>query len=160
MPNGKTHALATTITGGLISPLLITVLHQPMVHAVAFAGGCLAGLIINPDLDVQTGNRGFRVVHKTGGPLIGQIWRLFWYPYARWLIPRHRHPLSHLPILGTLIRLAYLFLVPAFLWWVLGHFISLPNLPRLSITLELQWAAAGLMIVDTIHTLMDWTWPK
>jgi len=97
-------------------------------------------------------------MRQTGGSLVARMWRIFWYPYARWLIPRHRHPLSHLPVLGTALRLAYLCLVPALAWAAFTLFLPLPPLPSLTLTLNLQWAIAGLVMVDALHALMDWTW--
>jgi uncharacterized metal-binding protein len=156
MPSGKIHALSTVIAAGITVPLLVASAGQSWGHAAAFAVGCLANLLVNPDLDVPSGSRAYVIMRRTGGTLLGKLWQLFWYPYACWLIPHHRHPLSHLPILGTLIRLVYLLGVPALAWWVVGHFVPLPSLPRLAITLELQWAVMGLIFADTLHTLMDW----
>jgi uncharacterized metal-binding protein len=156
MPDGKTHALATVIAAGAVSPWIHLIYAQPVATAVAFSAGCLAGLVINPDLDVPSGSRAYIIMRRTSGTLVGKLWQLFWYPYARWLIPHHRHPLSHWPLLGTAIRLAYLLVVPSLIWWVVGQFVALPPLPRLTLTLHLQWALAGLAFADTLHTLMDW----
>jgi uncharacterized metal-binding protein len=92
-------------------------------------------------------------MRHTGGCL-GSIWRLLWLPYAL-LIPRHRHPLSHWPILGTTLRLVYLLAVPVLLWWVAGHIIPLPALPHLTLTPLIGWSVAGLALVDALHWGMD-----
>ena len=142
--------------------MLVLAVGQPIEVAAAFACGCLAGIIINPDLDVRTGTRAYGVVRDTGGKLVGtplsKAWRLFWWPYAR-LIPRHRHPLSHLPILGTTLRLGYLILFPMLVWWLLSFFITLPHLPDLTITPLIFWGILGLVAADTLHALMDRFWP-
>ncbi len=162
MPNGNIHALSSALLGGVGCSLLALSFGQPGPVAAAFAGGCLAGIIINPDLDVRTGSHAFEVVRDTGGKLLGsplsKAWRWFWWLYAR-MIPRHRHPLSHWPILGTVIRLGYLIFLPALIWWLLGFFVTLPRLPSLRINPLVGWGVLGLALSDTLHALMDWFWP-
>ncbi len=158
MPNGNVHALSTTLIGGIVSPLLVLSVGQPTPVAVAFAAGCLVGIVVNPDLDVRTGSHSYDVMKKTGGSLVGRLWRLLWQPYAR-LIPSHRHPLSHFPVLGTILRLGYMIIVPVLVWWLLGFFVRLPPIPSLSITPLVFWGVLGLMVSDTLHTLLDWFWP-
>ncbi len=64
--------------------------------ALAAAGGFLAGgLWLSPDLDTTSHPS------RRWGPL-----GLLWLPYRRLL--RHRSLLSHSPLLGTAVRLAYL----------------------------------------------------
>ena len=162
MPNGNLHALSSALLGGVGCSLLALSFGQPGPIAAAFATGCLIGVVINPDLDVRTGSHAYEVLRATGGKLFGsplsKAWRWFWWPYAR-LIPRHRHPFSHLPILGTVLRLGYLLALPTLVWWVLGFFVRLPDLPRLPHTPLISWGVLGLLLSDTLHTLMDWFWP-
>jgi uncharacterized metal-binding protein len=81
------------------------------------------------------------------------VWNLLWLPYA-YLIPHHRHPLSHWPVLGTALRLAHPLALPGAAWWLLGRIIALPAQWRLP--LEVWWALGGLAMVDALHALMDW----
>jgi uncharacterized metal-binding protein len=158
MPSGKTHALATAITGGLLSPALVLFAGQPVTHAVAFAVGCLVGLVVTPDLDVPGGSHAMAIIGDTAGGLMGKVWRLFWFPYARYIIPRHRHPLSHLPVFSTILRLIYLFAVPVLLWYALRLILPLPQLPAvrlLPLSPFMLWAISGLIASDTLHTIMD-----
>lgn len=181
MPNGKTHAVATVLAAGAVGPISYFFGGSSIPTAIALSLGTMAGLIINPDLDVQIGSRSFWLIRRSFGPLIGFLWQWFWQPYAH-LIPRHRHPLSHLPLLGTALRLLYLFFVFGGLYWALRSlwiymaggmagmgvvFVNqfgqaLPPPPALSDLFSwpyFWWAAGGLALADTLHTLMDYTWP-
>ena len=154
MPSGKIHAVSTCITAGVLAPA-VYLAGQPVTTALAFAAGCMVGLIITPDLEVrQRSTHSETIMWRSGGCLAGALWKMLWVPYAC-LIPRHRHPLSHWPLLGTALRLAYLLAVPAVAWWVLGHIIALPALPRLALTPLIGWGIAGLTLVDTLHYVMD-----
>jgi len=154
MPSGKAHAIATCAAAGALSPVLYLA-GQSLPTTLAFAGGCLLGLVVTPDLDVrQRDTHAETIMRRSGGCLVGAIWNLLWLPYA-WLIPRHRHPLSHWPVLGTALRLAYLLAAPALAWWVIGQFIPLPALPRLALTPLTWWAIGGMALVDALHWGMD-----
>ncbi len=181
MPNGKTHAAATVVASGAIGPIAFYCGICSIAQAVALSIGTMTGLLLTPDLDVRIGSRSFWLVRQSFGSFIGFAWQWFWQPYAR-LIPRHRHPLSHLPILGTFLRLVYLFLVLGAAYWAARTLLIfafgslagtgipwvdqlnsvLPDSPGLKEMLAwpyFWWGAAGLMISDTLHTLMDYTWP-
>jgi uncharacterized metal-binding protein len=114
----------------------------------------MVGLVVTPDLDVRDRDTHAETVMRRTGRCLGAIWDLFWLPYA-WLIPRHRHPLSHWPILGTALRLVYLLAVPALLWWGMGQLLPLPTLPWLVLTPLTWWAIGGLALVDALHWGMD-----
>ncbi len=154
MPSGKVHALATVAAGGISGPALVFLAGLPIIQAVTFAAGCLAGLVLTPDLDVQHNVHADRVMRQSGGTLLGIVWGTLWWPYAR-LIP-HRSPLSHWPILGTALRLAYLLAVPALLWWGVNQIYPLPRLSRPHLTPLWWWALGGLVLVDALHAVMDW----
>lgn len=183
MPSGKTHAVATVLAAGVTGPLVYLYTGSGLGASIVFSLGCVSGLFLSPDLDVRTGSLSFSLMRRSlrrlrgAGPVLAFLWQWFWQPYAR-LIPRHRHPLSHFPLLGTAGRLLYLFLVAGALYWMAqslwlfagGIFLlatgrsagSLPDLPGL-FSLMVQplfwWWVGGLALVDTLHTLMDWFWP-
>ena len=70
---------------------------------LVFVGAHLfSGLMLSPDLDVGTGSHPYR----RWGPF-----RVVWQPYMRAI--GHRSRLSHGPVVGTFLRLAYLGLVAA-----------------------------------------------
>ena len=154
MPSGKAHAIATCLTAGALAPV-VYLAGQPVTTALAFAAGCAVGLVVTPDLDVRLRNtHSETIMRRSGGCLVGLLWNMLWLPYA-YLIPRHRHWLSHTPFLGTVLRLVYLLAAPALTWWVVGHIIPLPALPRLALTPLIGWGIAGLALVDTLHWGMD-----
>ena len=182
MPSGKVHA-ATTIAMAVAAPLLIA----PSRPAI-MAAGCLAGLILSPDLDIERPTHAHSVIAKAGsvvakagskiakiGGIIGKIgfviakmgggigellaflWWGFWWPYGR-LIP-HRSLLSHAPIIGTLGRLLYLFFFPMLIWWLLSLTMGGINTPQFvlpQISEDVYQAILGLVIVDTLHGILDW----
>lgn len=154
MPSGRVHALATTLAAATVSPALVILAAQPVDSALAFAAGCMAGLLLTPDLDVDHRTKSYKVVRRSFGRVLAEVWYWFWQPYAR-LLP-HRSPWSHTPILGTILRLAYLLFVPMILWGALRMFFNLPQFPALAWHPLWGWAIAGLMLVDTVHIVMDW----
>jgi uncharacterized metal-binding protein len=115
--------------------------------ALACSIGALAGIILTPDLDVDRGSRSNHYVRKFAGVVVETLWRLYWKPYA--LLVKHRSIWSHGPILSTAIRLAYLAVLPAILWWWAG----LP-VPRLETWM--LWVILGLVAADSVHALLDW----
>lgn len=150
MPSGQTHALITAAAaGGLLAVSVAT--GQPAAARWALVGGCLAGLLLTPDLDVDEGARSHSLVRENAGRLAGAAWRLAWLPYAR-LMP-HRHWLSHAPVIGTLGRVGYLL---AIVWAVLalaGRPWPWPSVPTWAL-----WALAGLMVSDALHWAADMGW--
>jgi uncharacterized metal-binding protein len=110
--------------------------------------GCLAGLLITPDLDVDVPVNSHAVVRRHAGLLPWLAWRLLWLPYAK-TIP-HRHWLSHAPVIGTLIRVAYM---SAVIWLILT-LLGIP-FPWHSPPGWTGWALSGLMIADAVHWAAD-----
>jgi uncharacterized metal-binding protein len=158
MAKGSVHALATVVAGGVITPGLVWLGHVEVVQALAFAGGCLVGLIINPDLDIRRFTHAEEVVRVTGGRaggFLAGVWYLVWWPYAH-LVPFHRHPISHLPLVGTVGRVLYLGALLGLLYGLLGLLLSLPPLPVQVLTsTNFWWGFGGLALVDSLHTLLD-----
>lgn len=153
MPKGSVHAKATlalAAAGGYITYQA----GHPWTQVLALAGGVLAGLLLTPDLDVDDGCISNAVVRRSFGKRLERLWRLFWRPYAL-LIP-HRSRLSHLPLLGTALRLAYLATLPALALFfasaspAAGGIVSSPTFPAWT-----AWSVGGLTLADTLHFLMD-----
>jgi len=92
--------------------------------------GCMAGMVITPDLDQSEARRGFN----------------YWSLYGR-LIP-HRSFWSHCPVIGTAIRCAYLLWAPAFVirYW---------HLPWEFAKEFLIAAFIGLCVADFGHWFLD-----
>lgn len=124
---------------------------QDVYLAVFSMLGCAFGLICYPDLDVNGLTSSQHKLLKNI-PIFGFLWIVTWYPYA--LAIKHRSPLSHKPIIGTLGRVAYV-LLPVFfvvaifrLEWVVIVWQALNTYYFLLFFI-------GLSIADFFHWLMD-----
>lgn len=94
MADGKFHDRAILATAPIVG--LAAMLIAPSLTPIAVASHVLGGLFLSPDLDTVS-----RPYRRWG------VLRWIWIPYQK-LIP-HRG-LSHLPIVGTASRVAYLLL--------------------------------------------------
>lgn len=147
--DGKVHnwtSVVLSVPTGIATGIAAS---DPVVGLGALLG-CLLGMILTPDLDqVAISFSEWGMVKKLG-PL-GFFWMGLWYFYAR-AIP-HRSPLSHLPILGTAIRVVYTASLLVAAWAILGR----PILPPMPVW---GWAFLlggfeGLVVSDTGHFLLD-----
>lgn len=156
MPSGQTHA-AFSAAAGLGMYYALGGWQQP--EALAAAGGCLLGIIVTPDLDVDQPTRAHYVVGRRFGAPGFAVWRLIWLPYG--LAIGHRSWVSHLPLVSTLIRLGYM----ALIGWLL-----LAAVRMLGVTMPVMtappvwwpWAVIGLAVSDLLHwgTDLSWSWIK
>ena len=147
MAPGVAHIKATYIAiipTGIATGLAVT----SIPHGIGAAVGCFLGIAMTPDLDqISISKNEWRLVKKFG-PL-GFLWCAYWWLYAR-IIP-HRSIWSHLPILGTVIRLLYITTpIVAFCLWQ----DYIPVLPQYIID-TLIGTLIGLSISDTLHWCMD-----
>lgn len=157
MASGKAHATASillTVPAGILA----LGLGGDWGDAAACAVGSLAGVLLSPDLDVDNPIHSNYIVGKYMGCIGGAAWFAFWRPYA-WFLP-HRSPLSHWPVLGTLLRLLYMIALSAPLWFLFTLFWfgagqSLPT-PGPALQENLTWGVIGLMLSDAMHYLMDY----
>ncbi|MCK5643649.1 MAG: DUF2227 family putative metal-binding protein [Gammaproteobacteria bacterium] len=81
------------------------------------------------------------------------IWHAYWLPYA--FAITHRHPLSHTPIVGTVLRLLYLAPGYLLLTYIIGSQLlglDWPIYPNLG---YLGYVLIGLMLSDTLHWVRD-----
>lgn len=160
MPSGTVHAIssiiisAAAVGGAIVRPDLAP-------HLLSLAGGALAGILLTPDLDVDTGSISQRLVRKRAGCLVGGIWSALWAPYGALI--GHRSLLSHAPVIGTALRLAYVVLVPLFLWMLASRILPggiLPAPPPAQLAWDWMlgrgwWIVLGLVASDTLHWLLD-----
>jgi uncharacterized metal-binding protein len=154
MPNGKAHASATILLAAGLGFISISLRDDTALTTAAVVGGCLAGLVLTPDLDVDRGSISHHIVKHSAGFLIGFAWHLFWFPYSR--IMPHRSWWSHMPIFSTFFRVGYLFALPAVLWLLANTVFVMPafKIPTWS---WFPTAFIGLILADTLHALMDIT---
>lgn len=129
MTTGINHRKITLLVAVPVSLCVAYAFHAGDLGIAQAGLGAAAGLIINPDLDME------------GGEFV--LWRLLWWPY-RVAIP-HRSLFSHGPIIGTLGRVAYLYAFVLITCILFGLKVPIPP----------GWAVIGLMIADTLHALAD-----
>lgn len=148
MADGRTHAVVSLVSAGTIFFLTRGALGE--AASVQIAAGCVSGIFLTPDLD-QFGISASEWWIVKYIPIIGWSWLAGWDPYARLI--SHRHWLSHLPILGTVLRVVYL----AGLVWVVSSllkynvydwFVAIPA------SVIFYWVC-GLIISDTGHWIWD-----
>lgn len=164
MANGITHGRITIVLAPVTAVSTYLITQSSSLAAIATVG-TIAGLVLEPDLDIDQITMSERRVYNLWSPL-GTLWRWCWLPYA-YSIP-HRSILSHLPILGTAIRLLYLWLVVT----AVVTIFSMPGLfllnnPNLSFVAEwfefwkmaqskyLIWFFVGLVASDCGHWVAD-----
>jgi uncharacterized metal-binding protein len=121
---------------------------MPTAELLALTGGCMAGLVLTPDLDVNDKVYGHHLVQREAGRLPALVWKWIWLPYSR-LVP-HRHWISHTPLIGTTLRLGYLVLIAWLLLAVFGHPWPWNELPSWA-----PLAVVGLILSDTLHFASD-----
>jgi uncharacterized metal-binding protein len=150
MSSGRAHSRATlalTIPAGMLAASVLT--GSATNNMIAGCVGCLSGLIIEPDLDVDGVTKSeWEMIKKFW--ILGMVWVTLWYPYA-WLIP-HRSPLSHFPLIGTAGRVFYLMIVitaVTALFHIRWSVMDAVNHPAFT-----PWFV-GLVVTDTAHYVMD-----
>lgn len=95
MPSGRTHDKITLYCLPIVTGISIFIFQSPIAVILAIAAFGFAGFLFGPDLDL------YSCQYKRWGVL-----RWLWLPYQKAF--RHRSAFSHGPIIGTLIRVAYL----------------------------------------------------
>jgi uncharacterized metal-binding protein len=137
MASGKNHDRSILFATPIIG--IIGVSQSLELGIIAASAHLLGGLYLSPDLDLVSRP------YKRWGWL-----RWIWIPYQK-CIP-HRSPLSHAPVLGSLIRLAYLSL------WLSALWIIFPGLQQVQWDITWQKAIAFLVGVELSalnHLLLD-----
>ena len=158
MSNGKAHMVATLMLS-IPTTVIVTMMTENPYMGLSALIGTLMGIPINPDLDMQTVTTSKQLVVKyTFG--IGYLWLMMWYPYA--LVIPHRSWASHTPIIGTVLRIVYLYLwlvvatvsadAMGYPQWVqiIGRWMAWVAISDMG-----RCAIIALMAADALHWLMD-----
>jgi uncharacterized metal-binding protein len=95
MPSGQTHDRITIWSVPIIATSTLMVTRNSSITLLVAGGFMFGGLMFGPDLDIYS-----RQFQRWG------FLRSIWLPYQKSL--RHRSFLSHGPIIGTTLRVAYL----------------------------------------------------
>lgn len=101
MPSGRTHDRVTLWSLPVVAVLSLLRTRSSSFTLLLLAGFLFGALMLGPDLDTRS------IHYKRWGVL-----RWIWIPYRGSM--RHRSPLSHWPIVGTVLRVIYV-LIWAFL---------------------------------------------
>ncbi len=102
MPSGNTHDRITLWTLPWIVGITYGLTRSSELTLILSGGYLFSGLMFGPDLDIRS------IQYKRWGFLKG-----IWIPYRMFF--RHRSLFSHGPIIGTCVRVLYLFVVIAWL---------------------------------------------
>lgn len=95
MPSGQTHDRITIWSMPLVAGITLVTTGSSNITLLVAGGYMFGGLMFGPDLDIYS-----RQFQRWG------FLRWIWLPYQKSL--RHRSFLSHGPIIGTTLRVAYL----------------------------------------------------
>ena len=134
MPLGKTHDNITTIGTLLSLPIALQITHNLELSAIASSSFYFTGYMFGPDLDMA---------HSRPSKRWGKL-KFLWGGYRKYIATRHRHPLSHYPLLGTVARVLYLGVVVLMI---------LTTLFLLGKSLSFAWATEASKVV---WRLQDW----
>lgn len=136
MPDGPVHALATIAMATGVGVALAIVSPTPDWIVMAELGFVYT-LAVNPDLDLQK---------RFPSHPSRWLWWVYWWPYMK--LVKHRSAISHMPILGSAIRILYILPIVLLFWW-LGV--------RPPLDYRLVWFVLAVVISDTVHAILDYT---
>lgn len=148
---GMTKGIASGITLGAISSYFLSPIEISLI-----AIGCLLGLFLSPDADVDGGYIGYFYIRKISGRMGESVWNIIWLPYQRAL--KHRSFWSHTPIIGTVVRL--LFLVSPLIIIIIKDQSSTPFLEIIPRTIIAQIATIPFMILVATGIYFLWTYTQ
>ena len=159
MSSGIVHARITAV---LVVPTAVSfaVITNDPALGVAGAAGAGLNILMGPDLD-QTGLTQNELILPRPLRL---VWAWIWYPYA-FLIP-HRSPLSHAPLLGTAVRVAYLSILVGTILFLFDSALMRGGYNGDMLETAVRWLGsvrpdvllatfAGLCVADSAHFLED-----
>ena len=140
MPDGRTHDKITIYVLPIILLLLFLVIPEVTSILIISIGYLFSSYMFNGDLDIYS-----RPYRRWG------ILRFIWKPYQNTF--SHRSVFTHGLIIGTIIRLIYLFLIPVIVSMILGMNVLSFLLNPISIMFYV-----GLELGSAVHTISDKTY--
>lgn len=151
MADGKTHAKDSLFLAWPVG-ISIAVWLGPL-PAIWAALGCYAGVVLSPDLDQENWTYSEWVLRKIPivGLLLSYLMFIYWYPYSKAF--RHGHVLTHVPVISTILRVAYFMVVPMAFLWLVDSALLLQLFPKVQYVLP--YLFLGLCISDTAHWIRD-----
>lgn len=154
MATGKRHAAATLVLSPVTAGGTWWLTGGDLTATVIAGTGCLSGLFISPDLDMESVTISeYWLVRWTLG--LGWLWVMLWYPYA--VIAKHRGWFSHTPLIGTMGRVLYIALIYLGITILLRYFFEIMLFPFWGLLSWRQWLilVGGLTISDLGHWWLD-----
>lgn len=163
MSDGKTHARAsvgmiifTIILAGLATSSVSMAIDRGLAAGVII--GTILGWLMPPDLDLpQRTEDEHRIINLN--PFLGWLWVGFWASYGQMF--RHRG-LSHVPVLGTITRIFWLFrhIIAYILVTMLFSYVGLITI---NASIEIQFISIkvlfgiliGWVLQDFVHLALD-----
>lgn len=175
MSSGRVHAASSIGAAlGVGVGYAIANTSTDLIGLAGVAFGVLLGTLIGPDLDINSAkNISYHYAGKFG---LRWPWSVFWRPYRLGL--RHRSPLSHWPLISTLLRIFYIGLPLSLIFWrddkatpallLFGYSLLSQGMSLLlwalvywywsdQLGLILLYVIGGLVVSDTQHWLFDVT---
>ncbi|MGF1496407.1 MAG: metal-binding protein [Elainellaceae cyanobacterium] len=139
MPSGRTHDRITFWSlPAVVALSLLRTRSGGLTLAIA-TGFLFGALMLGPDLDTRS------IHYRRWG-----IFRWIWIPYRGSM--KHRSPLSHWPIVGTVVRVAYVLV-----WLLLVVLVSL-SLVNEAFQLSWTWDDMGRMVGQSLATHRSVVW--
>lgn len=136
MPSHRTHDVITLLTAPILlfsSSCYIDDINLIIILIVSYL---FAGFMFNGDLDIYS-----RPYNRW------LILKYIWKPYQR--IFSHRSIFTHGFILGTIIRLIYIFFIPSLFYWNEMFIFAEEN------TIQIIYCIGGLELGSMSHTIAD-----
>jgi uncharacterized metal-binding protein len=140
MPNHRTHEVVGMTATPAVFYIAAIYLQDMNTAVLLTALYIFATFYLTPDLDIDSAP-----YHRWG------VFSLLWYPYKKF-IP-HRSWLSHSGPISATIRFAYLTIIASVvIYFIAPAYLILTN-PFLWIIL-----LYAMIVVDCLHTLLDFIW--
>ena len=147
MPNAPTHDRINQVGTALAFPIATTATHSITLGVISASAFFISGYMFGPDLDMA---------HSRPSKRWG-IFRVFWRGYRKWVAPRHRHPFSHFPVLGTTARVLYFGVTFGFWAWIAWMLVTvtLGKVSLESVLPSFAWATTN-QIRDFVLGVRHW----
>ena len=138
MPDGKTHDIITFIIAPIIAGVSYYVTKDIKTTGIIFSSYLFASLMFNGDLDIDS-----RPYNRWW------LFKMIWIPYQ--LMFTHRSIFTHGLIIGTVVRIAYISIIPIIILYFKGDLNIIKNIDiNLIILLFI-----GLESGAAVHTVAD-----
>lgn len=138
MPDGKTHDIITFVIAPIVAGVSYYITKDIKTTGIIFGSYLFASLMFNGDLDIDS-----RPYNRWW------LFKMIWIPYQ--LMFTHRSIFTHGLIIGTVVRIAYISIIPIIILYFKGDLSIIKNIDiNLIILLFI-----GLESGAAVHTIAD-----